>query len=65
MSVVFPFSWLEVIDNHFQMWLIVPFFVPGGVATAKQNKTQKRKRCIFITGTVSKLNKKRRFLLLF
>ena len=38
-----------------EMWLIMAYSVPGGVVTAKPNKTRKRKRCIFIMGTVSKL----------
>lgn len=38
-----------------EMGLIVGYSVAGGVVTARQNKTQKRKRCIFIMGTVSKL----------
>jgi hypothetical protein len=39
------------------MWLTAAHFVLGGVATAKQSRIQKRKRCTFITGTVSKLCK--------
>lgn len=53
-STVLLASGLDVI-HHLEMWLIVAYSVPGGVVTAKQNKIQKRKRCIFIMGTVSKL----------
>lgn len=42
-----------------EMWLMLAHSIPGGVVTAKPNKTQKRKRCIFIMGTVSKLLKKK------
>lgn len=42
-----------------EMWLMMAYSIPGGVVTAKPNKTRKRKRCIFIMGTVSKLLKKK------
>lgn len=58
-SIAFHASGLHMIQ-HLEMWLIVAYSVPGGVVTAKQSKIQKRKRCIFIMGTVSKLWKIKR-----
>lgn len=41
-------------QKHSFLLLFFLFFFPGGAATARLNKTQKKKRCIFIMATVSK-----------